>query len=146
LSAKDSVVFRVGHFRPEIQLMIRVAVWTAPLLYDDTVHITSANDGKHMDGSKHFDDDGIDYRCWNIVAPNEDPRTAHHKPWPERYEAKVTAEQWAADMQEWLGARYQIRFEEKWITIKEMVDGKVVETEVLVPHIHGEFDPPEETA
>jgi hypothetical protein len=31
--------------------------------------ITSANDGKHMEGSKHYDDEALDLRVWHLINP-----------------------------------------------------------------------------
>jgi hypothetical protein len=31
--------------------------------------VTSANDGQHMDGSKHYDDQALDLRVWHLPDP-----------------------------------------------------------------------------
>ena len=32
----------------------------------ETLTVTSANDSKHMDGSKHYEDNALDFRVWDM--------------------------------------------------------------------------------
>lgn len=56
---------------PKILVIAAAAINAATLLgakWD--VVITSGNDGKHMKGSKHYSNNALDLRTWNI--PNRD--------------------------------------------------------------------------
>lgn len=90
----------------------QVAAETAPALYGDAVVITSGNDGRHSDGSLHYDDKALDirfmgYRTGAIAVSAGVQR-------------KV-AEEWAKRMRKRLGSAFDI----------------VVEAN----HIHVEYDP-----
>ncbi len=91
---KDDVKINGAHFYPEIVKIINVARATAPLLSDDAVWITSANDSKHMSGSFHYSNRAFDIRIWNVVGPN-----------------RQMAQQWVAKMQLALGDQYDIILE-----------------------------------
>lgn len=59
-------------------------IFTKPLQEFDLMHksmtgeqvvITSANDGKHMKGSKHYTNDAVDIRSWHYDHMNSDARS-----------------------------------------------------------------------
>ena len=55
----------------KLHVQMREALPIMASIYDKygySFWITSANDGKHMKGSKHYDDDAVDSRTWGIVA------------------------------------------------------------------------------
>ncbi len=95
---KDGVVINGAHMYPEIVKIIDVARATAPLLSDNAVWITSANDSEHMEGSLHYANRAYDIRIWNVVGPN-----------------RQMAEQWTAKMQLALGDHYDIILEKDHI-------------------------------
>lgn len=86
------------HLYPEVQNMIQAARETAPELTDCCVVITSANDGRHMDGSLHYKDRAFDIRIWNIKSKNSQLRHA-------------LARTWAARIAERLGEDYDVILE-----------------------------------
>lgn len=85
----------------EMHRIIRAARATAPLLSDDAVWITSANDSKHMDGSLHYANKAFDLRTYNLVGPN-----------------RQMAEQWVRKMQLVLGEDYDIVLETDHVHIE----------------------------
>lgn len=67
---KEGVIFK--RLIPEIYNLFPVidAIWKQHAGFSAT--ITSANDSKHMKGSKHFDDAALDLRTFNLsVAQRE---------------------------------------------------------------------------
>lgn len=52
----------LGCFTPEIQVLLQVALTERPPTIGEVVVMTSANDGEHMDGSKHYEDRAVDIR------------------------------------------------------------------------------------
>ena len=79
IKTKNGVVINGAHFYPEIALIIAVARETAPELTDDTVWITSANDGQHMHGSLHYENKAFDIRTRNIVDKDLFPGKIYKK-------------------------------------------------------------------
>lgn len=77
LRAKSGVEINIGHLRPEVAKILKVALSTAPEMVDNTVWVTSANDGEHGEGSFHFKDQAFDIRIRNVkgfvwgTQPNE---------------------------------------------------------------------------
>lgn len=88
-----------GHLRTKIAVMVNVAFETAPLLAGGQLVITSANDGKHMKGSRHYSDDAFDLRIRNILPGG-------------------SAKAWVARMQERLGDDYDVVLEEDHIHVE----------------------------
>ena len=72
LYLKEGVKINGAHFYPEIVRMLDVVRATAPLLSDDAVWVTSANDSTHMDGSLHYKNKAFDIRIWNVTGPGRD--------------------------------------------------------------------------
>ena len=66
IKIKDEVTINGAHFYPEMFFILHVARITAPALTDNTVWVTSANDGKHMDGSLHYGNKAFDIRTRNV--------------------------------------------------------------------------------
>ena len=94
---KNGVITHGKHFYEEIALIVQVARNTAPPTEDDTVWITSGNDGKHMRGSKHYFNEAFDLRTRNLVGGHAAART------------------WVAKMQYELGSDYDIVLEKNHI-------------------------------
>lgn len=84
LKLKPGVKINGAHFRPEIAVMLQVAEETKPLMDDGFVWVTSANDGKHMVGSRHGSDDAFDLRVKNITAQSSTERNAKARAWCQR--------------------------------------------------------------
>lgn len=63
---KDKVHINGRHFDPIISRMITVTRLTAPSLVGNVLWITSANDGKHKDTSKHYTNEAFDVRIRNV--------------------------------------------------------------------------------
>lgn len=80
LFLKEGVVINGLHFDPKIRIILDAALTTAPPMQNNAVWVTSANDGEHMVGSKHFLNHAFDIRIWNIQGD------AHSKArvWVER--------------------------------------------------------------
>lgn len=68
LALKGGVKINGAHFEPTVALILSVAQATAPELTDNTVWVTSANDGKHMSGSKHYENRAFDLRTRNVTG------------------------------------------------------------------------------
>lgn len=81
------------HFDPEIVAILNAARSTAPDLQDDTVWVTSANDLKHKENSKHYSNDAFDIRTRNVVN------------------GKTDVQRWVAKMRGALGLDYDIILE-----------------------------------
>lgn len=92
LKLLSSVVVNGAHFLPAIARIVQAAHETAPAMVDDTVWVTSANDGKHMTNSRHFSNKAFDIRIRNIKGSRV------------QQEAKA----WAARIKTILGADYDI--------------------------------------
>ncbi len=103
LCLKDQVQINGSHFDPAIRLIIDVARETAPVLEDEVVWITSANDGTHQDGSAHYDNRAFDIRIKNIVGLAEFP---------------LVARQWVERMQILLGDDYDVLLEDDHIHVE----------------------------
>lgn len=54
------------HLDPEIRRIIDAARLHAPEMTDNTVWITSAADGKHSQGSRHYTSEAFDIRVKNV--------------------------------------------------------------------------------
>jgi hypothetical protein len=96
---KAGVELNDKHFRKNVIRIIEVACATAPSLIDNSVVITSANDGVHMKGSKHGTNEAFDIRISNIAIKDN---------------GKI-ARRWAADMQVMLGSDYDVILEKDHI-------------------------------
>jgi hypothetical protein len=126
---KDGVLLRWGHFRDHVRLILSVALEMAPKTRGDVIVCTSAADGKHMTGSKHYSDEAFDLRVQssdllrvgNVLGEGDTDRVAIGKAWADRMRAK-------------LGAEYDVVFEERrtWGAAGDSV---------LIAWIHGEYDP-----
>jgi hypothetical protein len=103
LCLKDGVHINGPHFDPVMIRIINVARETAPMMDKGTIWITSANDGKHSDGSLHFDNRAFDIRIKNILGSTEFPSAA--KTWAER-------------IQHALGADYDVVLEDDHIHVE----------------------------
>lgn len=130
IALKNGVQLNPGHLYPSFHRMLDVALQTAPETTDGLVVVTSLNDGRHRRDSKHYDDEAVDLRCWNVFVDIEPP----DRDWESRKVSRALADGWASEMQRRLGENYQILFEEDLIWIESL------ERRVLVPHIHGEWD------
>jgi len=75
LYLKDDVKINGRHFDIEVRRILDVARATAPELTDGAVWVTSANDGAHMDQSKHYSNEAFDIRIWNIAGGHAYART-----------------------------------------------------------------------
>ena len=94
---KNDVVVNGAHFYEEVALIIQVARNTVPSTVDNAVWITSANDSKHMHGSKHYTNEAFDIRIRNLTGGHAAART------------------WVAKMQHELGDDYDIVLEKDHI-------------------------------
>lgn len=94
IKMKSTVGIAGKHFEGHIAKIIQVAADTAPPLSDNTLWITSANDSKHKDGSRHYTSEAFDIRTRNIVG-----------------NIALTAREWAGRMQRQLGVDYDVIFE-----------------------------------
>ena len=68
LKLLDDIKINGRHFDPEIRRILDVARMTSPKMLGDSVWVTSANDGSHKQGSKHFKNEAFDIRIRNLVA------------------------------------------------------------------------------
>lgn len=66
LKFKTGVVINGRHTDPDIIQMLYVTRITAPDLTDHCVWVTSANDSRHMSGSKHYSNEAFDIRIRNV--------------------------------------------------------------------------------
>lgn len=90
----DSVKINGAHFEPHIARILQLARDTAPPFVDATLWVTSANDGRHMQGSRHYTNEAFDLRVRNI-----------------RGHVSREAKEWAARLKERLGRGYDVVFE-----------------------------------
>ncbi len=119
------VQLNAGHFEPEVVAMLHAAQDTAPVMTDGRIVITSANDGKHKKGSRHYDDQAFDIRVWNLVKPWEIEGPA----WAGRIQGRLEAKHGKR--------RYDVVYEEH---LHEIRTGERKGERVLVGHVHLEFD------
>ena len=101
LKFKEGVKLNNLHRREYIWRMLIVAVETAPETEDGYVWCTSANDGKHMRGSRHFTSQAFDIRTRNIKGAV----SLHAQKWTERIKVQ-------------LGRKYDVLFEGDHIHIE----------------------------
>ena len=101
LYLKNDVRVNGYHFYPEMVAIINAARATAPMLQDDAVWITSANDSEHMEGSLHFKNRAFDIRIYNITGPTE-----------------TMAKGWVKNMKLILGRNYDIVLETDHIHVE----------------------------
>ena len=90
LKLKASVHINGRHLDPEIIAIINAARKHAPDLSDDTVWVTSANDSRHMENSKHYTNEAFDIRTMNVLG------------------GMPVIQQWAANIRRELGTDYDI--------------------------------------
>lgn len=91
LKFKSSVKLNGRHMDPEVRVMLDAARNNAPELSGDgCVWCTSANDSKHMVGSRHFTNEAFDIRTKNVEGGDEAIR------------------QWAKNIQIELGPDYDV--------------------------------------
>jgi hypothetical protein len=129
---KENVTLRWGHFEPHITLILRVALAMAPPTEGDVVTVTSANDGRHKRGSKHYTNEAFDFRVrasdpsleGNVIATDEGT-------------LEEIGRRWAFTMSRVLGNKYDVLFEKRKV---DLVDGLTV----TIMWIHAEYDPLEE--
>ena len=69
LYLKNEVHVNGAHFYSELVAILNAARATAPMLQDNAVWVTSANDSNHMEGSLHYRNRAFDIRTWNITGP-----------------------------------------------------------------------------
>ncbi len=103
LCLKNGVQIHGSHFDPAIRLIIDVARETAPVLTDEIVWITSANDSAHKEDSAHYRNRAFDIRIKNIVGVAEFP---------------LVARQWVERMQILLGDDYDVLLEHDHIHVE----------------------------
>lgn len=87
---KNEVKLNGRHFDPEVRCILDIARDTAPDMTDGAVWVTSANDGNHMDTSKHYSNEAFDLRVRNVVGKHP------------------AVMEWCAIMREKLGKDYDI--------------------------------------
>jgi hypothetical protein len=97
---KNGVVINGAHFYPEMFFIIHCARMTAPRLDDDTVWITSANDGVHMEGSLHYKNRAFDIRTRNVT------------------EGVTAQKSWTRKVRKVLGKDYDVVFEKDHIHVE----------------------------
>jgi hypothetical protein len=66
LEFKYGIKINGRHFDPEIRRILDVVRLTAPPMLAQEIYVTSANDGGHKEGSKHFTDEAFDIRIRNV--------------------------------------------------------------------------------
>lgn len=93
LYATDNCKFNGNHFLPSIAIIPQVVFATAPATNDNNVWITSANDSKHMAGSKHYANEAFDFRIHNVLG------------------GKVAVDKWVSDIKGMLGRKYDVVLE-----------------------------------
>ncbi len=120
-----AVKLNAGHLEPEVVCMLHAAQDTAPVTTDGAIVITSANDGRHKDGSFHGKDRVFDIRVWNLVKPWEIEGPA----WAGRIQGRLEAKHGKR--------RYDVVYEEH---LHEIRTGERKGERVLVGHVHLEFD------
>ena len=98
---KDDVKINGAHFDPVMVRIIDAARETAPMLENGTVWVTSANDGEHMNESRHFQNRAFDIRIKNIIGG------VQHE-----------ARQWAERIQVELGDDYDVLLEKNHIHVE----------------------------
>lgn len=96
MKVHDSALFKRLKRETLIIVLVVERVWEELGLPEPT--ITSANDKEHMEGSRHYTDDALDFRTWDIT-PELQPR---------------------ADglLRRWLGARYDVVWESDHLHIE----------------------------
>lgn len=112
LKLLDTVKINGIHFYPEVRVILDAARETAPELSDNTVWITSAADGKHKAGSKHYTSEAFDLRIKNVKG---------FKPG----QLNIPAARWAERLRATLGFNYDVIYGDKG----------------HLDHIHIELDP-----
>ena len=86
-----SVKINGHHFEPEVARILPAARDTAPEFVDGVMWVTSANDSKHMPGSRHFSNQAFDLRIRNIKGP-----------------VSKRAAEWAQRLKAHLGSKYDV--------------------------------------
>lgn len=128
-------VLRIG-YKPDVRrapsrwwldAIERAAVETAPRLIDNVVIVTSANDGKHMQGSRHYSDEGEDLRFTGarpggIEAAYYAELLALPQPgnWIEyvQIQQRVAREGWAPALRKKLSADFDVVYESDHIHVE----------------------------
>lgn len=116
LKFKNGVHINGRHFDPEVRRILDVVRITAPKMVDGAVWVTSANDGTHEDGSKHFTDEAFDVRVRNLKGFKWGP--------DGRFFFCEEADAWAKRIRFELGSAYDV----------------VYGDEDHIDHIHVELD------
>lgn len=121
LQFKSGVEIVPRHFDPEIRLILDVVRATAPPSSDGRIWVTSASDGEHMQGSKHYSGEAFDIRIRNL-------RCFH---WGEDggWTVVLAIQQWVDQIRDILGPDYDV--------IYAHVDGDKISH---LSHIHIEYD------
>jgi hypothetical protein len=120
LKFKNGVTINGAHFDPEMVRVADAARITAPRLIDDTVWITSANDGKHSDTSLHYHNRAFDVRIRNVSGLVWEKLGEERK-----FMYNDIVQQWADDIKLRLGSDYDV----------------IYGNESHLSHIHVEYDP-----
>lgn len=87
-------VYLVGrNLEDESHAIVSWARFTAPEFVDGTLWITSASDGEHMTGSKHYTGEAYDFRTRNVVG------------------GQIECARWVTRLREELGSNYDVVLE-----------------------------------
>jgi hypothetical protein len=116
LLLKDEVKINGHHFNPEIRRMLDVVRLTSPEV-NGGIWVTSANDGKHKAGSKHFTNEAFDIRIRNVKEFKWGPEGG--------YIFNEVIDSWAKRIRLELGLDYDVVYGDK----------------KHLDHIHIEYDP-----
>lgn len=121
IGLKPDVKLTGRHLDPEIYKMVFAAYMTAPKLNDGTVWITSANDGTHKVGSKHYKSEAFDIRIWNVRGYDGPHREMGKLTWTKQ----EVITNWARGLRLALGDDYDVVYGDR----------------LHLDHIHVEWDP-----
>lgn len=115
LKAKNEVHFNGAHFEPQVACIpsaVRVCIPYG--MDDDTLWITSANDGEHKDGSLHYINRAFDFRTRNVTVPaSADPRAGSASILREK-----VLQEWASRIRAALGHNYDVVLEKDHLHVE----------------------------
>jgi hypothetical protein len=124
LKFKGDVHLLISNLNPEVVWILQVAIHQAPPLLDDTMVVTSAADGSHSEGSRHYPglawdirylgdrEGGVDLN--KLTAPSLIPLGAEDFAHLQREHAR----QWAKRAAQTLGSDYDVVLEPTHIHIE----------------------------
>lgn len=112
---KGDVRLNLLSLQPKMMGVLQAAMRTAPPLYNHVMLVTSGDDGRHADNSKHYTGHAFDIR---IIGAREG--AVYLGPGPHVSEALQQAEarRWVERIKERLGDRYVVLYEENHIHIQ----------------------------